>query len=274
MTKFLSFLYHRLTIGKFFTAIATILFAIVLRQLFYYVFDIVPILGKVQVTDISFFAIINFFRLISNVFFEYLLNDKFETPLIQALGCDKSTALKMDSTSNTYSSSQGSSNATKTPTRDYTKEPLTEPERDRVRQMINNRAQVDPSFKEKLAEIERFHDDMYAHSDKMGVVLNDQTSKILKLHSIASKNDIQYIQENGGLQLSVPNSMTDDVAEKLSREVGALDRALQNKFSEYNNLSRKDARLYNSNGSSIYNEIHLNNIKLYDDLFKSANKKK
>jgi hypothetical protein len=34
--------------------------------------------------------------------------------------------------------------------------------------------------------------------------------------------------------------MSNDVAEKLSREVGALDRALQNKFSEYENLSRKD----------------------------------
>lgn len=156
-------------------------------------FDILPIIGNIQVTDISFFAIINFFRLISNVFFEYLLNDRFETPLIQVLGYEKSTALKMDKTSNTYSSSQDSSKATKTPPREYTKEPLTEEERDKVRQLINNKAEQDPSFKEKLEEVEKFNNDMSAHSEKMGEVLNDQISKILKLHSIASKNDIQYI---------------------------------------------------------------------------------
>ena len=40
--------------------------------------------------------------------------------------------------------------------------------------------------------------------------------------------------------------MTDIDAQKLSKEIGALDRSIQNKFSEYRNLSSKDARLYES----------------------------
>ena len=112
---------------------------------------------------------------------------------------------------------------------------------------------------------------MSAHSDKMNAVLNEQTSKILKLHSIASRNDVQFIQENGGLELSVPSSMSNDVAEKLSKEVGSLDRALQNKFSEYDNLSRKDIRLYNSNGTTIYSSILSNNKLMYKELFESEN---
>ena len=92
---------------------------------------------------------------------------------------------------------------------------------------------------------------MFAHSEKMEAVLVEQTSKILKLYSITSSKDVKFIQENGGLELSIPSSMSNKVAEKLSREVGALDRSLHNKFSEYNNLSRKDIRLYDSKGTSI-----------------------
>ena len=74
----------------------------------------------------------------------------------------------------------------------------------------------------------------------------EQSEKILKLHSIKSDKDVKFYQENGGLELSVSNNMTDANAEKLSKEVGALNRAKKkkNKFSEYQNLLKKDARLY------------------------------
>jgi hypothetical protein len=68
--------------------------------------------------------------------------------------------------------------------------------------------------------------------------------------------------------------MSNDVAEKLSREVGALDRALQNKFSEYENLSRKDIKLYDSNGTSINQGVISNNKEMYKQLFESENKTK
>ena len=46
-------------------------------------FDILPIKGELQVIDISYLGIINFFRLICSAFFEFLLNDKYEASLMQ-----------------------------------------------------------------------------------------------------------------------------------------------------------------------------------------------
>ena len=94
-------------------------------------------------------------------------------------------------------------------------------------------------------------------------VLDEQINKILKLDSIKSQKDVKFYQENGSLELSVPEKMSDTEANKLSKEVGALDRSLQNKFSEYNNLSRKDVRLYDSMWSSTYKEIWDNNQVMY-----------
>lgn len=125
-----------------------------------------------------------------------------------------------------------------------------------------------------MEEEQKFEDEMSAHADKMDAVLNEQSSKILKLRSIASRHDVKVIQDNGGLDLFVPSSMNNDVAGKLSRQVGALDRALQNKFSEYENLSRKDARLYGSQWTSIYNGVISNNKLMYKELFDSVDENK
>lgn len=92
----------------------------------------------------------------------------------------------------------------------------------------------------------KFIDEQFRVGDKMWDVLDEQINKILKLDSIKSQKDVKFYQENGSLELSVPAKMSDTEANKLSKEVGALDRSLQNKFSEYNNLSRKDVRLYDS----------------------------
>ena len=79
------------------------------------------------------------------------------------------------------------------------KEALTEEQYAKVKQMIDNKAERDPGFKQRLEETNKFIEEMSAHSDKMNTVLNEQTSKILKLHSIASRHDVKFIQENGGL---------------------------------------------------------------------------
>lgn len=182
----------------------------------------------------------------------------------------------MENTSNTNTSGKGSSKGLSVvnPHKDSSKEPLTEEQYAKVRKMINNKAERDPEFKKGLEENKKFIDEKFRHSEKMDNVLNEQTSKILKLSSIASSNDVKYFQENGGLDLSVPSSMSNELAEKLSKEVGSLDRSLQNKFSEYENLSRKDIRLYNSLGTSTNKEVYYNNKQMYNDLFESENKNK
>ena len=65
-------------------------------------------------------------------------------------------------------------------------------------------------------------------------VFMEQSEKILKLHSIKSDKDVKFYQENGGLELSVSNNMTDANAEKLSKEVGALNRAKKKKINSLN----------------------------------------
>lgn len=89
----------------------------------------------------------------------------------------------MDNTGNTNSSGKGSSKGSVGGT--SSKEPLTEEQYAKVKQMINHKAERDPSFKQKLEEYHQFLEEISAHSDKMNAVLNEQTSKILKLHSIA-----------------------------------------------------------------------------------------
>ena len=177
----------------------------------------------------------------------------------------------MENASNSNLSGEGSSKDSEgvSPPKASSKEPLTDEQRSKVREMINNKAEQDPRFKQELEESRKFIDEMFTHSEKMEAVLAEQTSKILKLYSIASNKDVKFIQENGGLELSIPSTMSNEVAEKLSREVGALDRSLHNKFSEYNNLSRKDIRLYDSKGTSINEEIYSNNKQMYKDLFQS-----
>lgn len=270
MTKFLNLLYHRLTLGNLLTAIATFIFAIALRQLFLYEFDILPIKGEIQRIDITFLGIIIIFKFICNAFIEFILNDNFETSLIKEFGYKQATALNMENTANTSSSGEGSYKGSEGG--NPSKRPLTEKEYAKVKQMIDNKAERDPKFKQELEENRKFIEEMYKHSEKMEAVLEEQTSKILKLRSIASRHDVKFIQENGSLELSVPSSMSDHVADKLSREVGALDRALQNKFSEYDNLSRKDIRLYDSKGTSINKGVITNNKEMYKQLFESENK--
>nr|GFA07772.1 hypothetical protein [Tanacetum cinerariifolium] len=103
-------------------------------------------------------------------------------------------------------------------------------------------AELDAKLQEDLA----YNQARYDVGSKMWDVLNEQSEKLAKLRTIKSDKRVQFFQENGGLQLDVPSNMTDREANDLAKQVGALDRALLNKFSEYNNLSRKDVRLYDS----------------------------
>lgn len=244
MNKLINLFTRRLTLGNLLAIIASFIFAIALRQLFLYNFDILPIKGELQVIDISFTGIIIFFRFLSSVFIEFLLEDKFHTPLFQGVAPKGYTPLYMDNTANTNNS--GKSKDSGGPHVSPSKEPITEEKRAKVREMIKNKAEQDPGFKQRLEEDRKYHAESHAHATKMDAVLSVQTSKIMELSSLASRNDVKLIQVNGGLELSIPANMTDDLAEKISKSVGALDRGLQNKFSEYENLSRKDVRLYNS----------------------------
>ncbi|KAI3476004.1 hypothetical protein L1887_62462 [Cichorium endivia] len=146
---------------------------------------------------------------------------------------------------NSNATSSSSSNATPSSVK------LTEEDRNRVRELIKRKEENDPAFKQNLEENRKFSEQQNKDLDKMNAVLEEQTDKLLKLNNLKIKHDIKLYQENEGLQLSVSNKMTDIEAQNLSKQVGALDRSLQNKFAEYRNLSNKDVRLYDSVWTSV-----------------------
>jgi hypothetical protein len=156
MTRLINLFNRRITLGNLLTMIATFLFAIVLRQLFLYLLDTLPVRGELQVIDISFLSIIIIFRFISSVFIEYLLDNKFNTPLFKGLVTKECTSLSMDNAANTNINTSGN-NSSKNSDRGSSpkassKEPLTEEQRAKVRQLIENKAQHNPRFKQQLEE--------------------------------------------------------------------------------------------------------------------------
>lgn len=258
MYKFLNILNRKLTIGNLFTIIASFLFAITLRHLYIYFLEILPVKGGLEVSDISFLGLIIFFRFIFSVFLEYLLDDKFSIPLFGDIEYNSATPLSMV---NSNATSSSSSNATPSSVN------LTEEDRNRVKELIKRKEENDPAFRQNLEENRKFIEQQDKDLGKMFAVLEEQTDKLLKLSNLKTKHDIKLYQENEGLDLSVPKNMTDIEAQKLSKQVGALDRSLQNKFAEYRNLSNKDVRLYDSVWTSVTKGIWENNQKLYRELF-------
>lgn len=225
MTKLFNILNRKFTVGNVLTIIASFIFAIIIRHSYLYFFDFLPVKGGLHVLDISFFGIVVLFRCIFSALLEYLLNDTFSIPLFEAIGTGVGqkglTTLSMVNSDTQGSSVENSSKG---------KGKNTEIKQDSDREKNN-----------------KFLDEKYLVGEKMWDVLNEQTNKILKLHSIRRSNDVKFYEENGSLELTAPIKMTESYAKKVSKEIGVIDRSLQNKFSEYNNLSSKDARLYESN---------------------------
>ena len=77
-------------------------------------------------------------------------------------------------------------------------------------------------------------------------VLKEQETTIEKLYKIKWDNDLKFYEEDGALSFSVPMTTSPAEADKLSKEVGKLDRGLQNKMLEYKNLCNKDKAINES----------------------------
>lgn len=231
MTKFFNILNRKLTIGNIFTIIGSFIFAIIVRHWYQYFFEFLPIKGELEALDISYFGIVVLFRFIFSAFLEYLLNDKFNIPLNEAIGGLEQKGLTTSAMVN--SDPQGSSAESSS----KGKRPLTDEDRKFLREKGKGVL---------TKENKKFLDDEFDLGEKMDNVLMEQEKKIMKLWELKATKNVKFFEENGSLDLTVPANMTDIDAKNLSKEVGALDRSIQNKFSEYRNLSSRDVRLHNS----------------------------
>ena len=158
------------------------------------------------------------FKFIITAYLEHLLHEKISIPLFQGVELSKTTTLSMV-------------NSDKSPSPESSPKGKYASVKQKVDRFVEN---ARPSVKQEIEENRKFIEEKFNTSHKMWNVLMEQSEKILKLHSIKSDKDVKFYQENGGLELSVSNNMTDANAEKLSKEVGALDRAIKKKINSLN----------------------------------------
>jgi hypothetical protein len=71
---------------------------------------------------------------------------------------------------------------------------------------------------------------------------------IERIRKIKVEKDIKIFLDKGNLDISVPNSMSEGEAAKVSKEIATVDRILNDKFSEYKELKKQDLDL---NGGKI-----------------------
>ena len=53
-----------------------------------------------------------------------------------------------------------------------------------------------------------------------------------KLIKIKNDHDVKFFSKDGNLEISVPSSMSDEELNKISSQVGVIDRIIQTKCSE------------------------------------------
>lgn len=209
--------------------------------------------------DISYFAIVVLFRFMFSTLLEHLLDDKFSMPFTQTVGKitgeKRFTALSMVNSDAENSPAEGSSRGKN----------MSESDRKRVREIINKNL-TDAQRKANNESIDRIFD----IGNKMDNVLKELEDSTIKLRNISK--DVKLHEHDGGLQISAPLTMSDSEAQSIARQIGALDRSIQNKFSEYNNLSKKDARLNNSDWTVANKVLWEITQQRYKNVFEKSNK--
>ena len=167
MTKFINILKSKLTIGNVLSIIASFLFAILIKQLYLYFLDFSPVRGELEALDISYLAVVIFFRFIFSMFLEYLLEDKYSIPLFEGIGNKEATTLSMVNSDNNSSSDKpvkSSSGQSSLKDEDY----------NRVKQAIERRKNTDPSFRKAIEENDKFIQESSKIDEKMYNVVCDQ----------------------------------------------------------------------------------------------------
>lgn len=85
--------------------------------------------------------------------------------------------------------------------------------------------------------------------------------------------DVKLHKIDGGLDLTVPATMSKDDGNKLAKEVGALDMSLHNKFAESPYLTAENVRLYVSFWTNLVKGGFLEQEERYKNLFEKDNDK-
>lgn len=275
--KFLNIFKQKATIGNLLTISCSFIFAIALRYLYLHIFDYLPIKGELEVIDISYLTIVTLSRFIFMSLLEYLLDDTFHKPLFaHNIKADPLSETKKGANTLSMVDSDSKNSSKGSPSRSSSKgSPSKDPfllEETEIEKEFHAKY---PNFRKNVDRTPTAHDiATEAIWDKMRNVLKEQETTIEKLHNIKWDNDLKFYEEDGALSFSVPMSTSSTDANKLSKEIGKLDRGLQNKMLEYKNLCNKDIAINQSMWTEVNEGISEANKRNYKRLFEQSEKDK
>lgn len=200
MKKILYTLKNKFTLVNVLTIISTIAFTVLTAQLCYYFFDILPVKNGLEIADISFISLIATFRFIIRIILQHYIKDNMTINVsdLKVSFADKDTVAPSGSNSGQESSGKDSSNMKKKPTNYEGMDNLTDNYHSTLKTMLES-----------------------AHG----------------LNKLKIKNNLIYvIDSNGGLQMDVPKSISDEEANILAEKVSDLDSQYIASLDRYNKL--------------------------------------
>lgn len=239
MKKFINFIFKRFTIGAVINITGWVIFAFILRHFYTHIIDIYY--GELDNMGLDVFFLLFFYsiRFVFKLFLEFILGDYFHLSMYDL---KSGVGLFMDDTG-----SKG------------------------IGESSNKSTQSDNDSSSKLVPKEMSKEDFEELMRKLDKDMFDtcttQNEMIDKLRQVKGEKNINLFSDKGNLEISVPNTMSEEESQRVSKQVGIIDRIINTKFSEYKSLRKQDIDLNNGKFSKTWDSYNKANKIFYENTF-------
>ena len=97
----------------------------------------------------------------------------------------------------------------------------------------------------------------YALNEDMVSTLKHMKKMVEELENIKRTDNVKYIvDKEGNMSIDIPNSMSDDKANTLSKRIGIIDRLYNTQYKHYEELVNKDESSNNKSFSTVFNNSY------------------
>ena len=247
MRKILNNLNKRLTTGYVLGVLVSFIGAVLFRFAFCWYLEVVPVKGGLTNIDICFFISLVTLRLVFAVLLEYFLGYLYDIPFSDVI------TLRMEGDrSGGDPASQPSSSKPSSSKPSSSKPSSSEPSPELL----------------KMEKNHKLLDDMQDNLDR-------QWKMIIKLRELKLSKDVKlYLDKEGGLDIDIPSHTSSEEANKISKEVGIIDRILNTTFSEYKKLQKDDSISNDKKFGDALRPLKDFYKEEYNDLFEKGEEKK
>nr|YP_009681539.1 hypothetical protein [Pseudocercospora fijiensis]QDO71960.1 hypothetical protein [Pseudocercospora fijiensis] len=219
MINFFKFVFKRITIGSLLGIIIWVLLALIISFFKDYIHQLYPVLNQNFNFQVIVLSILGSLRFLLKLFLEFILGDFYLLPIRDYK--PDFTLFMQDSEIKQKGTIGDSSNGSR-------------------RGSLSK--SLDSISKDDLSKmIKKLDDDLWSNC-------RTQIDMHRRLMRIINQKNIKIFLENDSLNIEVPSSMSDEEASKISKEVLTIDRILNEKISEYDQLAKKDQDI---NGGKI-----------------------